>query len=65
MNLLPHQQRVVSEREELDWKLGNLMAFFKTPAFHALPGVERADLKDQAEAMAEYSRILTKRIGRF
>lgn len=65
MNLLPYQQRVVDEREELDTRLGNLMVFIKTPGFHALDGADRALLKEQAEVMAEYSRILTKRIGRF
>lgn len=65
MTLQPHQQRVVTERDDLDWKLGNLLAFFKTPTFAQLIGAERALLKEQAEVMAEYSRILSKRIEGF
>lgn len=65
MTLQPHQQRVVTERDDLDWELGNLLAFFKTPTFAQLIGAERALLKEQAEVMAEYSRILSIRIARF
>lgn len=63
--LQPHQRRVVTERDDLDWKLGNMLAFFKTPTFAQLIGAERALLKEQAEVMAEYSRILSKRIEGF
>lgn len=64
-DLKPHEQRVVQERDDLDWRLGNLIAFFKHPTFKMLPGADRALLKEQAEVMADYSRILSKRIERF
>ena len=63
--LPPYQQRVIQERNELDSKLGNLLTFIGTPVFHSLDGADRALLKQQADVMAEYSRILSIRIARF
>lgn len=63
--LKAHEQRVVNEREDLDWKLGNLVAFFGTPLFASLETVDNGLLHQQAVVMAEYSRILTARIERF
>ena len=61
----PYQQRVIQERNELDWRLGNLVAFFASVRFALLPEEDRKLLKRQADVMAEYSRILTRRIERF
>ena len=61
----PHQQRVVDERNDLDSKLGSLLTFIGTPVFQSLDGADRALLKQQADVMAEYSRILSIRIARF
>ena len=63
--LPPYQQRVIQERNELDSKLGSLLTFIGTPVFHSLDGADRALLKQQADVMAEYSRILSIRIARF
>ena len=63
--LPPYQQRVIQERNELDSKLGNLLTFIGTPVFHSLDGADRALLKQQADVMAECSRILSIRIARF
>lgn len=63
--LLPYQQRVVDERNDLDSKLGSLLTFIGTPVFHSLDGADRALLKQQADVMAEYSSILSIRIARF
>lgn len=63
--LPPYQQRVIHERNELDWRLGNLVAFFASVRFALLPEEDRKLLKQQADVMAEYSRILSIRIARF
>lgn len=61
----PYQQRVIQERNELDWRLGNLVAFFASVRFALLPEEDQQLLKRQADVMAEYSHILTRRIERF
>lgn len=60
-----HQQRVVNECADLDWKLCNLIAFFQTPRFALLDSAEQGRLQRQAEVMAEYSQILMERIAAF
>lgn len=61
----PYQQRVIQERNELDWRLGNLVAFFASVRFALLPEEDQQLLKRQADVMAEYSHILSDRIARF
>lgn len=63
----PHQLRVIQERKDLDWRLGNLnlVAFFASVRFAMLPQEDKDLLKRQADVMAEYSRILSDRIARF
>jgi len=61
----PHQQRVIDERAELDAKLSKLIPFLSSDTCHSLPFAERSRLKQQAEVMAEYSRILGERIAAF
>lgn len=63
--LPPYQQCVIQERNELDWRLGNLVAFFASVRFALLPEEDRKLLKRQADVMAEYSHILSDRIARF
>lgn len=65
MNLLPHQQRVVSEKAELDEKRAKLTAFYSTPIFHGLPESEQTRLLRQGVAMRTYSEILGERIAAF
>lgn len=61
----PYQQRVIQDRNELDWRLGNLVAFFASVRFALLPEEDQQLLKRQADVMAEYSHILSDRIARF
>lgn len=63
--LLPHQQRVVDEKLELDEKLTKLGAFFDTPMFAGLDEDEKSRLERQEEAMTKYSVILGERIAAF
>ena len=60
-----HEQRVINEKEELDIKRRSLLNFLHTPTFANLPEEEGNLLVDQVDAMANYSRILTKRISLF
>ncbi len=65
----PHEERVVTEKKELDEKLVKLKVFcFSSPAnpiFTSLPPEDRDLLEDQFTIMGKYSEILGKRIERF
>ena len=61
----PHQQRVITEKTELDDKLKKLGLFLGTEIFHSLDEDEMSDLNQQWKAMAMYSDILGRRIARF
>lgn len=61
----PHQQRVVIEKAELDEKLTKLKAFFGTEIFKGLDEAEKQRLRDQCNAMQDYSEILGARIAAF
>lgn len=63
--MMPHQQRVVDEKAELDSKLAKLIPFLSSDTCHALPFDERSRLKRQADVMREYSGILGERIAAF
>lgn len=63
--LLPHQQRVVEEKSDLDEKFARLCLFCGTPAFEALDQAEQGRLRKQAAIMEEYSSILGDRIAAF
>ena len=63
--MMPHQQRVIDEKEELDAKLGKLIPFLASDTCLSLPFDERSRLKRQSEVMAEYSAILGERISAF
>jgi len=56
-NMAPHQQRVVTEKEELDEKLAKLKAF--------LDDAEKERLQRQADHMNAYSGVLGERIAEF
>ena len=63
---LPHQQRVVDERTELEDKRRKLAEFIDAnPIFHTLTLPERGRLSRQLRAMNEYSMILQDRIYAF
>lgn len=65
MTLLPHQQRVVEESDQLLARLQKLTAFLSTPTFDALPKAERHLLVAQHTAMTQYGVILHERIAAF
>lgn len=61
----PHQQRVVDEKNELDERLGKLLAFFQTPMFGTLSEAEQSRMRNQARFMDGYSAVLGERIAAF
>jgi hypothetical protein len=61
----PHQQRVVTERDELAEKLTKLNAFTGTAVFTGLPEAEQFRLTRQAGIMKDYLDILNDRINAF
>lgn len=65
MSLLPHQERVVAEKAELDDKIAKLKAFLPTKTCLDLPFDERCRLSSQLRVMGVYSDILGERIGAF
>ena len=63
--MAPHQQRVVTEREELIHKLDKLTEFLKGDLFKSLPVVEQERLSRQHGIMEQYSNVLAERIVHF
>lgn len=63
--MLPHQQRVVDEKTELDDKLTKLEAFFKTAIFAGIDSREQDRLMRQSTHMNSYSNVLQERIDNF
>lgn len=63
--MLPHQQRVVDEKAELDARREKLTAFYSTPVFHGLPESEQTLLLRQGVAMRNYADVLGERIATF
>lgn len=61
-----YQQRVITEKQELDAKIEALGTFINTsPIFGTLPSAEKERLEAQWEVMQEYSAILGERIENF
>ena len=66
MELQPHQQRVVTEKAELDKKATALSEFIAhSPIFETLDAAEQERLKEQNDVMWKYSEILGARIAAF
>lgn len=63
--LLPYQQRVVVEYQELISKRENLAKFFNSFNFKILKDGEKERLRTQIAAMRTYSEILAERIAAF
>jgi hypothetical protein len=61
----PHQERVVTEKQELDTKLEKLSAFIETETFQGLPSDEKDRLQRQHMHMDHYSTVLGERIAAF
>ena len=66
-NILPHQQRVIDEKLELDGKIKALQAFVEgtNSPFNELSCDDRSDLISQLYTMERYTGILQRRINRF
>lgn len=63
---LPHQERVIAEKAELDEKAHKLSDFIgNNPVFDTLDPMEQERLKVQNDIMWQYSEILGKRIAAF
>ena len=64
--MLPHQQRVVDEKTDLDVK-GHALSLFisQNPIFTTLDHDEQERLKLQNDVMWQYSEILGERIAAF
>ncbi len=56
---------MITEKADLDEKLGKLLAFFQTPIFAGLSEAERSRLRNQAQFMDGYSAVLKERIVAF
>ena len=62
----PHQERVVTEKNELDEKAKALSGFIgSSDVFAKLDTAEQERLKEQNDIMWRYSEILGKRIAAF
>lgn len=60
-----HQERVITEKADLDEKIEKLRAFFTTPLFGGLDGAEQDRLSRQFSYMCSYSAVLEERIEAF
>jgi len=66
MTFLPHQQRVIDEKRELDEKAAKLSVFIDSnPMFGKLDPAEKERMKEQSAIMWKYSDILSQRIAAF
>jgi hypothetical protein len=68
MKMKPHQERVVTEKNELDAKREKLTAFIGGSldgVYRTLDKIEQSRLNRQLEAMTLYSNILGERIAAF
>ncbi len=63
--LVPHQERVVTEKNELEDKVTKLKAFFSNPIFTKLEVAEQDRLAKQFSHMKGYLSILEERIAAF
>jgi hypothetical protein len=61
----PHQERVVTERQELATKADKLTEFLKGPIFQKLPSDEQERLTRQLSIMQQYLGVLAERIVHF
>lgn len=61
----PHQERVVTEKAELDGNIERLDAFLRSDKSNVISEDERDRMARQHTAMSEYSRILGERIEAF
>lgn len=60
-----YQERVISEKAELDEKIEKLRAFFTTPLYGGLDSTEQDRLIRQFGFMCSYSAVLEERVSAF
>ena len=65
MALQDWQERVLQERAELEERRAGIDAFITSDTFLRISLVEQDLLFAQAQAMMDYSHVLTRRIGTF
>jgi len=66
MTYLPHQERVVEEKEDLDELIWSLQKFIDSHyIFPTLPEAEQARLRKQLGIQKDYSQVLAERIAAF
>jgi hypothetical protein len=63
--MLPHQERVIAEKKELDERGAKLDQFILSEKFGTLPAAEQERMKRQLEIMGKYSEVLGERIAAF
>lgn len=63
--MLPYQERVVAERDELNDKIIKLFMFIGGPVYGILPEDERYRLLAQLRFMGKYRDVLDERIAAF
>lgn len=63
--MLPHQERVITEKKEIDERGDKLEQFILSEKFGTLPVAEQERMKRQLEIMGKYSEVLGERIAAF
>lgn len=63
--MLPHQERVVQEKRDLDDKIDKLRDFLHSAKFADVEAAEQGRLTRQYSLMGGYSRVLGERIAEF
>ena len=63
--MLPHQERVVLEKQELDNKIDKLYVFIKSEKYKELDLIDQQLLATQFSLMLSYSATLSRRIETF
>lgn len=63
--MIDFQERVVTEKSDLDEKINKLSKFVTTSVYDGLEVGERVRLSKQLEVMHAYSNLLNERINSF
>lgn len=63
MSLLPHQQRIVEEKRELDEEIHKLTVFLASAASAQVSMAEARLMHEQLNHMLQYGRVLQLRIS--
>lgn len=58
------RDRLFAERNQLNERIEKLRAFIVGDKFADLPEIDRSDLREQLTYMAEYSKVLERRVAR-